>query len=923
MNTINAIPRLLREYTLRLERITATDENSYEAQVATAQQALKEKFNKLRQIYPELIQVNYDSAVTPKEGQAIIENLRRRMENKYVAENIATGEVLRDVVNGEEIFTPNLVRWQHPQEQKSNFVISYNKFTQSKAIQTMNALVSNIMLSLPIKQVHLNFVDLNFTGGGQLFTQNLDKSLFRDLIVDAQQLSEFCKELQQRLASIVQDCGDLAKYNREKKMFRYPYEVVVLLDYPNFYGYSTEQLIPLFQNGHKGGIYFVVMNNTEVKPEESVKKVLTDMKECYREINLKNVDATTSGIINVTPVLSSRSMSETVFRYINEEATRKPKAIVLKANYQGMYDTPYTSTNSLIEVPVGGTPSGQEVLFRMATKDFVHCFILGKSGSGKSVFLHNIIAWSMLKYTPEDLQFYLLDFKLGGVEFNRYKNAKHVKALLVDNSDLSITLEILRDINEAMQERGKRLRAAGVSNIDDYNRANPNEHMPQILFVADECHAMFDEGNNDNRKLMEEMQEVLKRIAKEGRSQGVHLIMATQTLAGANIPNDILNNISDHYLLNCAEADSDKLVPGSSSETAKLTTGQVFYHNVKEGTTTFQGYYTRDEEVDTVTGLIEKKAQQHQSNGQFYFSGSQIFNIDDEVIGSLPAKRNPVAALGCSISLKHDGVNIQLKEDDGENILFQGINDEEQTTTVVMDALYSLIETNKRLGRDLKVKVLDFLGFDEPRYTDLTDRLEHDKLIEIIGKRDAGQTLFDLADSIANEKARETLLVVLGQERFRQLKLDQKLEVASASQESAPADNGGGFDSMDFGSGLDNFDFGGSDSSSEHSNDSSRYDTYRKALRFILENGPRVGVNTILQIDHVKNLLYSELMPNEILTLFNHFVLLRCDYSAASKIGLENVKTEILPKDLERLRAYYYAADRDEVKYFAPYMEIK
>ena len=49
----------------------------------------------------------------------------------------------------------------------------------------------------------------------------------------------------------------------------------------------------------------------------------------------------------------------------------------------------------------------------------------------------------MLKYSPDSLQFYLLDFKMGGMELNRYRSYPHVRALLVDESDPGITLEIL------------------------------------------------------------------------------------------------------------------------------------------------------------------------------------------------------------------------------------------------------------------------------------------------------------------------------------------------------------------------------------------------------------------------------------------------------------------------------------------------
>ena len=69
---------------------------------------------------------------------------------------------------------------------------------------------------------------------------------------------------------------------------------------------------------------------------------------------------------------------------------------------------------------------------------------------------------------PEELELYLLDFKLGGVEFNRYAEAKHVHALLVDNSDQQVTLEILRELREKMTERGKQLRNAGYNNIKEY-----------------------------------------------------------------------------------------------------------------------------------------------------------------------------------------------------------------------------------------------------------------------------------------------------------------------------------------------------------------------------------------------------------------------------------------------------------------------
>lgn len=604
-------------------------------------------------------------------------------------------------------------------------------------------------------------------------------------------------------------------------------------------------------------------------------------------------------------------MSKHIFKYVNEEATKKPKAKTVKVDYEEMYKRPYEDTDSIIEVPIGEESNGNKIKFMMNAVDHIHCFILGQSGSGKSVFLHNIIAGAMLKYRPEDLQFYLLDFKLGGVEFNRYRESKHVKALLVDNSDSQVTLEILRDLNEQMKERGKLLRSEGVSNIKDYNRANPTNHMPQILFVADECHAMFNSSMSNNHKLFREMSEIIARIAKEGRSQGVHLILATQTLAQTDISSEIINNISDRYLLKCAPADSEKMIPNSSVKTANLATGQVYFRFKDSQEATFQSYFTSNDEVPTLNKYIINKAAKAKSNGQFYFNGSQVFPLDDELINNLPAKRNNIAALGCSVDLKREPVQISLKADDGENILFFGINDQEQVTRTVMSALTTLMYTAKNNGRQLHAYVIDSLGLDDAKYLDVLDKLQKETSMTIIKKRDVGAELHRIATNIINNNAGPSLLVILGQERMRDLRLNNDIEI----DETAPAEN----DASNFGMDLNSFDFGGDSNGKSKKADIS---SYRKALSYILDNGPQYGVNILLQVDVPSKVLYEDYVNAKfIFGKFNHLVMFRSEEKAAAPLGLnDDIHLDQLPAEEERTRAIYYASDRDVYQMFTPYI---
>ena len=903
MKTINAINRLLREYELLLERSVAKTEEEYESEKKNAGKYILQRFCRLREILPNIVQINYDEAVSSDETERIILNLRKRVENRFVAGLLPTGEVKKITISKTDFQIPYFTEWQSS-ARNANFVINYGKSTLPKAQKALNTLVSNMLLSLPVKAVHLNFVDLNFTGQASLFTKNLDKRLYRDLVVDAQQLNDLCKELQSRMVTILQECGNLADYHVEHAAIRYPYEIIVLLDYPGMYDYVSELLVPLFQNGHKGGIYFVVMNNKEAAISNG-KTSLVSLKDHYYEIDLEKIPDKSTGLVRMTSLMDNQGISKAVFDYISQEASRKPKASAVKPDYENIYRTRYVNTDSEIEVPVGKSSSGEIVSFNMDTVSHVHGFILGQSGSGKSVFLHSIIASVMLKYKPEDVQFYLLDFKMGGVEFNRYRNAKHVKALLVDNSDTLITLEILRDLNDAMKERGRALRAAGVSSIAEYNRRNPNAHMPQIVLVADECHAMFSPGIGKDRKTFAEISEIVAKIAKEGRSQGVHLLLATQTLAETEISNEVLHNITDHYLLKCAAGDSERMVRDSSDKTSDLTTGQVYYHHVSSEAF-FQSYYTPNQEFEKVMDLIVRKAADNAGNGQFYFNGAQVFSMSNDIISHLPAKRNPMVALGYSVNLNRQEVNIPLKSDDGENILFFGINDEGQVSRTVTNALISAVLTAKSLDKARTVKVMNLLDLENASYMDDLESLNDKKLIGLVKKNDCGKVLYELASGIQSEEIGPTLLVILGQERLRGLKLDLEIENISESKPEKSASDDNMFGNFDFGAPLPA---------------ESKFNTYRKALAYILDNGPRVGVNVLLQIDQPGKLLFEDYVSGKtVFTRFNHVVMFRSDEKAANILQLrDDIQLDNLPSDPERMRAFYYSVEKDVYQLFTPY----
>ena len=851
----------------------------------------EELINSIRDNFLPLFQFNMDVS-SSESAQAIFNKVSENTIRKSFVAYLPDGHHTVDKVGDIVMETPTIMEWQGG-EAGQNFVINYKNKTADKAQSRLNQLVVDMLLSLPGKSINLHFVDLAFSAQASFLTRNLDENLYGKLISSPNDWNQLKDALRAKMAKSLEEYGDVAKYNESKNKVLVPYDVVVVTDYQKCLN-EMRDIDALFENGHKGGIYFVLMNNLDFKNDRDIDSLLA-LKDFYQVLDAENYgNYTKDADICCTPILDNPILAKACFNYINEGA-ELPQVAAASVDHDKMVSGGFTAIDKAVVIPVGSSEQGELVDFTLDTVSHIHCFIIGQSGTGKSVFLHDVIIGAMSKYSPEELELYLMDFKIGGVEFNRYKNEKHVKALLVDNSDVQITLEILRDISNRMRERGKLLRASGVSNIVEYNQKNPDKKMPRIVFIADECHVMFPSSNNKEMKLYREISDILVKIAKEGRSQGVHLVLATQTIAQSEIPSDVVNNISDFYLLKCAISDSNKLVDKSSDITNKLKTGQVLHHDI-DNDVVFKSSYLPTSEAMKVIDKINSKTKAFK-NEQFYFVGSQVFKIDDEVRNLLEQKGNAIA-VGRSIDTKKEPVIIPLRKEYADNVILFGINDEEQVSRTTMATLRSLRISNK----DVKIKVINCLSVEQRTTNKLLKDLAGKGEIEILNPAICGEELQRIAMSIKNREAEQMVLFILGQERFRELRNDK--EIKAGNSEKALED-----------------DFGYSSDFSNSSSVDAGLNSYQKVIEYILKNGAEEGVHVVLQIDKPSQLLFSDYMTGKMFfSMFHHVVMLRSDAGAVNSLGMsDDLKLENLSSDIERLRAIYYNETNDSYTLFSPF----
>lgn len=809
---------------------------------------------------------------------------------------------------------PVLTPWQGAEGGRGNFLVEYGAGEEAEALRFMNHLLLNMVLSFPAKKLRLAFADLNMTNAASFFTVNFDSRLCHGgVFTTEEKFRRYLETLQEGIqTNVFKRCDNVVKYNVEHGTVLAPYEVIVLLDFPEAYSPGVLKLLrPLFANGHKAGVYFVAM-----APQRQGKGWNVEGMETFVQLPVADLTGILHGGVDVSyfPLESDEEGLRECLRLVNEEWEVEETAPAIAQATGALAGQAFEDAGDGFRVAVGET-NGRTQWFQLDEVEHIHSFVLGKSGSGKSVFLHDIIANAILRYSPESLQLFLLDFKLGGVEFNRYRDVKQVKALLVDNSDRQIVLEILRDIYGQMKRRGELMREAGARNLKEYNRLHPERRFARIVLVVDECHELFQDRVD---KVQAEINQILTKISKEGRNQGVHFIFATQTLpASGSISPDILKNITDYYLLKSAPADADRLVRDSGRQVAQLATGWLLYSN--SGTEeVFQAYFRDKEQLEAEIQTAVRKAGDYPDEGRFFFSGKQLFALDAADLDAAGKPSEAVALLGRNINVGLKPVGFSLLEEPRENVLVVGTNNRGQGCRVAMNAWVSLMASARRRGLPHAFYVLSGLKrSDEGEAARLLALLEGVGCT-VVKRGRWGEFLLSTLREVRERRAEKQVILLLEQENFRELEWNEEIEAEAAvpepRRETGRMEHLGGAEVPEFLRGLDAPLPRGGQSPAKR-------ETFRNVLAELLKRGPEQGVHTVVQVDSLSKVLFEEVVTVQgIASLFNYWVMLKSPEEANHKLRLpDEVRLDLLSEERDMLRAYCHDCAEGTYTLFTPY----
>ncbi len=204
--------------------------------------------------------------------------------------------------------------------------------------------------------------------------------------------------------------------------------------------------------------------------------------------------------------------------YVGIEVPNSSKNVVSLRDVMENGNFNKIASKSNLAVGLGEDVAGQSVSIDLAKMP--HMLVAGATGSGKSVCVNGIIACLLLRNSPEDLKFVMVDPKR--VELTGYNGIPHLAAPVVVDMDRVVgTLQwALRE----MDDRYKLFAESGARNIDDYNKKIAKRKKPKLPYVV----IIVDELADLMMMAPDETERSIARLAQMARATGIHMILATQ-----------------------------------------------------------------------------------------------------------------------------------------------------------------------------------------------------------------------------------------------------------------------------------------------------------------------------------------------------------------------------------------------------------
>ncbi len=691
-----------------------------------------------------------------------------------------------------------------PFPERSTLLIKSDDAGRPAAIEVIQAAMLRLLTSLPPGKVRYTIIDP--VGLGENFSAFMHLADYDEQLVasriwtEAAHIERRLTDLTEHMETVIQvylrnEFQTIQEYNDFAGEMAEPYRVLVIANFPSgFSEAAAKRLTSIVTAGARCGIY-TIMN---VDPKQRMP----------RDFHLSDLESQAFQLVRQddTFVWDHREFGPLPLEIDQppepERFTELVRTVGERVKDADRVEVPFTNivpdkeawwtedSRQGVDVPLGRAGATKLQHLRLGQGTSQHVLTAGKTGSGKSTMLHALITSSALRYSPDELEFYLIDFKKG-VEFKAYAafNLPHAKVVAIE-SEREFGLSVLERLDQELKRRGDMYRRIGVQDVRGYRAAEPESRMPRILLIIDEFQELFVEEDN----IAQSASLLLDRLVRQGRAFGIHVLLGSQTLAGAySLARSTLGQMAVRIALQCSDADAH-LILSEENTAARLLTrpGEAIYNDANglfEGNHPFQVVWLPDHEREHYLRELEAhvKAQGYKGPAAIVFEG----NIPADPRTNVPLAHllsgeqepeyahAPQAWLGAAVAIK-EPTSVPFVRQSGSNLLLVG-HREEAALGVLSTSLVALAAQASPEDADLaRFVVLDGTRVDAPE-AGFWPRFgrQFGREVTVAAPRDAGKVIAELDAEVRRrqeagiEDAPPIYVVAYDLGRFRDLRREE------------------------------------------------------------------------------------------------------------------------------------------------------
>ncbi len=512
---------------------------------------------------------------------------------------------------------------------------------QQQVVGALNNLVLRLLTSAPPGR--LAFTIFDPVGLGQNFAGIMHLADFEERLINSRiwtqqaQFEQRLADLNEHIEKVTQmylrnEYQSLAEYNEQAGRLAEKYQFLVIADFPvNFSDVAVKRLQSIAASGPRCGVHLLIhWDQRKPAPVEFVPEELRKNAICIvpKGDGFALAKANWDGTKLSLDAPPEAELATKLLMQIGKDSTDSYRVempfaeVVPDENEMWSLDT-----TTELRVPVGRTGATKLQYLALGQGTRQHGLVAGKTGSGKSTLFHVIITNLSLWCSPDQVEFYLVDFKKG-VEFKTYATHKlpHARVIAIE-SDREFGLSVLQRVDEELKRRGDLFRKLGAQDIAGYKRAGGKEPMPRVLLLIDEFQELFVEDD----RVSQGAALLLDRIVRQGRAFGIHVLLGSQTLGGAyTLARATIGQMVVRIALQCNEADA-YLIMNEDNPAPRLLSrpGEAIYNDeggAIQGNSPFQIVWLPDQARD------EWLAKAHAFAERGHLGRSRSVDERDEII---------------------------------------------------------------------------------------------------------------------------------------------------------------------------------------------------------------------------------------------------------------------------------------------------